>query len=159
MSAEREAERELFEVMNGLEAFRLKHAGRLTSEAQRKLEDAEIVVRDIITLDEQRRQEAWDGRVCATCKDGITGLPGSVPRCACWALLADALEQYSGLDFDSAAQLAADMWERDMGSDDRERVWSGAWLDERAWCMYCGAWQRSVRAPAGLHHHECEQRS
>lgn len=59
---------------------------------------------------------------CETCKQQV--LPGG--RCACWCLLADALQKYLGMDFDEAAQRAAIMW--DTGAD-KEWVYSGKWFD------------------------------
>lgn len=141
---------ELVALMDSIESFRLEYRTRLTRDSADELERAEIVVRGIITEDEQLRQ-ATATRTCATCGGAIVA-----DRCSCWALLADALQQYSGMDFDGAAEQAAIIWDSDMGSGDKERVWSGEWLDERAWCPYCGTWQREERT--NIHHPKCETR-
>ena len=59
-----------------------------------------------------RAQPDW----CQTC-----GTPVHAGTCACWSLIAQALEQYAGIDFDSAALMAAELWQAEA---DRKRVWS-----------------------------------
>jgi hypothetical protein len=53
---------------------------------------------------------------CRTCGNPVSG-----GQCVCWCLLADALQQYLGLDHDGSAQMAADLWQADA---DKPRVWS-----------------------------------
>jgi hypothetical protein len=64
-------------------------------------------------------------RHCKTCGGEIR----TDGRCNCWALLADALQQYLGMDFDEAAMEAAQLWD-EVDDDYRERVWSGEWPAE-----------------------------
>ena len=52
---------------------------------------------------------------CETCGTEVS--PDGM--CNCWCLLADALQQYLGLDHDGSAQMAADLWRAEA---DRERV-------------------------------------
>jgi hypothetical protein len=54
---------------------------------------------------------------CRTC-----GNPVQEGRCGCWGRVAQAFEQYLGTDFDTAANTAAQMWER-LEIADRLRVW------------------------------------
>jgi hypothetical protein len=140
-------DRELIDLMDALETLRLGYAARLTADGAASLESAETVIRGIVTENEALRQAV---RVtCQTC-----GAEVCDDRCSCWALLADALQQYADRDFDTAAQEAAEIWEQ---YADKERVWSGLWLAERALCPYCGDWQAAERT--SVHHPACETRS
>ena len=69
--------------------------------------------------------EAPASRWCRTCGNPVEGTPGH-PRCACWCMLADALQRYLGMDFDGAAQMAADLWDSD---GDHAYVWANRHAD------------------------------
>jgi hypothetical protein len=55
---------------------------------------------------------------CCTC-----GNPVHNGQCACWCLIAQALQQYAGYDHDESADEAARLW-ADLDTEERERVWS-----------------------------------
>lgn len=144
-------ERELINLMDSVESFRLEYAARLRPEHQSALERAEIVIREIITEDEELRQQLAELRTCATCGGRIEH-----GKCVCWAMFADALQQFMAADYDWAAQESATLWDS-LNEDDKERVWAGTWLAERALCPYCADWQQAERT--NVHHPECETRT
>ncbi len=49
--------------------------------------------------------------------------------CGCWAMVADTLQRYLGMDFDHSAQVAAVMWASTPQSD-KERVWSAEYAND-----------------------------
>jgi hypothetical protein len=67
---------------------------------------------------------------CETCGNPV----GDTERCSCWCLLADALQRYLGVDFDGAAQMAADLWDSEAdlwdSEADKEFVWSAKYADD-----------------------------
>lgn len=67
-------------------------------------------------MPEQAKPAAW----CETCGNETQGPDQS---CVCWCLLADALQQYLGMDHDGSAQMAADLW-AGLDPEDKARVWS-----------------------------------
>jgi hypothetical protein len=62
---------------------------------------------------------------CQTCGNETQG-PDQM--CICWCLLADALQQYLGMDHDGSADMAARLWRQEA---DRPRVWSAEWAATR----------------------------
>jgi hypothetical protein len=64
--------------------------------------------------------EGW----CHTCGNPVT----LENICCCWGHVADTLQRFLGMDFDGAAQDAADMW-REMSDEEKEFVWSGRHAD------------------------------
>lgn len=66
---------------------------------------------------------AQDSRWCETCGNPV----GEDGRCGCWALLADALQRYLGMDFDGSAQMAADLWEQEA---QKEAVWTAEYAND-----------------------------
>ena len=46
--------------------------------------------------------------------------------CVCWGHVADALQRYLGMDFDAAAQMAADLW----ADADKAFVWTAKYADD-----------------------------
>lgn len=68
--------------------------------------------------------------------------------CACWCQIAQALEQYAGIDFDSAALMASELWAREA---DRERVWSAEYAGDHFQTV--NGWEEPIPTyprPAGL---------
>jgi hypothetical protein len=59
---------------------------------------------------------------CKTC-----GNPVENRTCNCWCMVAQALQQYLGMDFDASAQMAADMWEQHAN---KESVWSAEYAND-----------------------------
>ena len=68
------------------------------------------------------RQTTW----CQTCGTEVGG-DGDKRQCGCWCLLADALQQFLGMDFDGAAQMAADLWQAEA---DKEYVWAATYAED-----------------------------
>jgi len=60
---------------------------------------------------------------CQTCGTEVS----PEGKCGCWCMIADALQQYLGMDFDASAQMAADLWEQEA---DKEYVWSAKYADD-----------------------------
>jgi hypothetical protein len=80
---------------------------------------------------------------CHTC-----GNPVHAGTCACWGLIAQALEQYAGIGFDSAALMASELWAQEA---DRERVWSAEYAGDHF--QYVDGQERPIETyprPAGL---------
>lgn len=73
-------------------------------------------------MNETRTRPYADGW-CRTCGSPV----GKDNRCACWCLVADALQRYLGVDFDAAAQTAADLW---TDHADKPYVWSGEYAED-----------------------------
>lgn len=63
---------------------------------------------------------AW----CYTC-----GNPVENGQCACWAHVADALQQYLGMDFDTSADVASGMWDQ-LSQEERVYVWSAQYAND-----------------------------
>jgi len=61
---------------------------------------------------------------CNTC-----GNPVENDKCACWCMVADALQRFMGRDFDTSAAEASQLWD-DLDSDEKERVWSAQYADD-----------------------------
>jgi len=59
---------------------------------------------------------------CVTCGNEVRE-----GKCVCWCLLADALQQYLGMDHDGSAQMASDLWQQEA---DKRRVWSAEYQQD-----------------------------
>jgi len=62
-------------------------------------------------------------RWCLTCGNPV----GEDDRCTCWCLVADALQQYLGMDFDASADMAARLWTTEA---DKPYVWQARYADD-----------------------------
>ena len=60
---------------------------------------------------------------CQTCGSPV----GRENKCGCWCQVADALQRYLGMDFDAAALLASQLWDREA---DKAFVWRAAYADD-----------------------------
>lgn len=60
---------------------------------------------------------------CETCGNEVS----PEGKCVCWCLLAGALQQFLGMDFDASADMAARMWDAEA---DREFVWAAKYADD-----------------------------
>jgi hypothetical protein len=67
---------------------------------------------------------------CDTCGNQVVDR-----KCYCWLTVAETLERYTGIDFDHAADVAANMWAA-MTQDQREYVWAACYANDHEVPVY-----------------------
>jgi hypothetical protein len=87
-------------------------------------EEYNVLVNKVLGLVDKALAREASPDWCLTC-----GNPVEHGKCLCWGLVAQALEQYLGRDYDHAAQQAADLWRR-LSLADKLRVWHADYADD-----------------------------